>query len=204
MKHLQDIYHFVRMRLGLPRVALRVWNHQYESGVWDHLEGKAEAEHYKIISTCYQRFCSNRTVLDIGCGNGVLFKYLNQLREFDPANYHGIDISSAAIDVCRQKYRNGRFSCHNYEKNTPGVTIKAGVIIFNESLYYFSKPLQVLAKSYQNNIEADGHFIISMCDYENHNHLWFEIEKHYKCLAFETVSNAKAQKWSVKVFHAGI
>lgn len=52
------------------------------------------------------------SVLDVGCGVGDLFGYLDDVRSAKP-RYHGVDISPGMVARAREKYPNGRFEVAN-------------------------------------------------------------------------------------------
>ena len=76
------------------------WNYRYEkkadlgSGVGSRGEVLERKRH--ILENCLARWGS-ASVLDIGCGDLELTRNLN------PRSYTGIDISEAAIEICRRK-----------------------------------------------------------------------------------------------------
>ncbi|MBK6914256.1 MAG: methyltransferase domain-containing protein [Ignavibacteriales bacterium] len=74
------------------------------------------------------------------------------------------------------------------------------MIVFNESLYYFDKPIEVI-KKYKNFLSKDGKIIISMWDNkERNNKLWKDVDR-----SFKVVDDLRLQKiqrkssWVIKV-----
>ncbi len=200
---IRQLYRVLRAKLGLGSpVAPQIWNRQFGAGEWDFLEGADESAHYEAIVALYKRFCDQELILDIGCGNGVLFKYLKEKGSLPPSLYHGIDLSSAAIAICQRKYPEAHFAHCDFDSDEAALEKRAGVIVFNETLYYFSKPLQTLKKAQAKHLKRGGHFIISMCEYPGHDQLWTSIEACYERLDRQTVTNQKGQVWSVRAFRA--
>jgi SAM-dependent methyltransferase len=52
-------------------------------------------------------------LLDLGCGPGLLLDYLAATGGVDRVKYHGIDLSSAMIEVARTRWPTHEFSCRD-------------------------------------------------------------------------------------------
>jgi SAM-dependent methyltransferase len=52
-------------------------------------------------------------LLDLGCGPGLCLDYLAAMGCLNRLQYHGIDLSSAMIDVARSRWPTHEFSCRN-------------------------------------------------------------------------------------------
>jgi 2-polyprenyl-3-methyl-5-hydroxy-6-metoxy-1,4-benzoquinol methylase len=180
------------------RVAKIVWEKQYKDRFWDYLAGDEERKHYEEIVRFYQKYGTGKSILDIGCGHGVLYGYLDSL--IGNLRYAGVDIAQQAIQWAKKLYPSTDFSVCDFQYES--LNQKADVIIFNETLYYFNKPLQTLEKCIKENLNANGIFIISMCDYSNHELIWEQLATTFTQLDAVVVSNEKGQLWKVKVFRA--
>jgi len=80
-------------------------------------EGRIE----KIISLI--KFKNHDAILDIGCGNGMLFDVIKQ----NPISYTGLDTSLAFIKICKSQYniyKNAKFACMSLEKFTKKTSSK--------------------------------------------------------------------------------
>lgn len=179
------------------RVSKQVWEQQFGSGTWDYLTGKDEEAHYNKIVDFYKKLNGSMSILDVGCGKGVLYHYLNKNVNIAENRYAGIDISKNAVDAASQKFPSVKFKQVDFEYND--VEGKYGVIIFNETLYYFTRPLKRLEKCVIKNLSPNGCFIISMCHYANHELIWKNISKQYKTIFEDEVRNDKNQKWKIKL-----
>ncbi len=103
------------------------------------------------------------TVIDYGCGNGILIDFLGPERF---KKYIGFEVSKAALAVAKQKYRGKKYAFHHF---TPGVVPTLGsaqsadVIILIGVLQYMTKSeiTQFFKQAYQ--VLKPGGFIIASC-----------------------------------------
>ena len=194
-------YKFYKAPLGGGNpVPSTLWNEQFENGIWNYLGSIDEMAHYMIIAgyVLNLKADSNErlSILDVGCGHGVLYKYLSAIGELD---YTGIDISYNAIQKATQVH-----SCESARFMTAGLETwntdtKFDVIIFNESLYYAENPCDIICK-YRLFLEAQGKFVISMCNYGNHRIIYQKLLKHLKPLHSTFVRNPIDQEWNIYLF----
>jgi 2-polyprenyl-3-methyl-5-hydroxy-6-metoxy-1,4-benzoquinol methylase len=185
-------------RLGFGgRVDKAVWEKQYSGSDWEFLYSEDEVEHYKALLKQINANKSIKNVLDIGCGEGVLYDYLKRNQDVN-FNYTGIDISETAIAKALQKYPGSDFKVLDYDfKKMDG---QYDLIIFNEVLYYFVKPLKMILKAINENLAPGGVVIISMCDDGSgrNNLIWKNIGSHVKELSHNVVHNSKGWTWNIK------
>lgn len=192
------LHRLVLRRFGYGnRIPKAVWEEQFSKGEWDYLESKDEALHYQTIIKFYDQQKNKASILDIGCGKGVLYKWLKENSSLGDCDYMGIDLSENAIEAAQQQFAGVNFQQLDFEN--AGLGKKFDIIIFNESLYYFPLPLKIIDKCCSQNLNGNGVFIISMFDFPGHDEIWKRIEKHYKILSNEKVKNEKSEKWKVKV-----
>ncbi|HET9122618.1 MAG TPA: class I SAM-dependent methyltransferase [Acidiferrobacteraceae bacterium] len=134
------------------------WNESYKNGRWMYLRGLPELGHYSIIAGYLGTVAPRGSVLDIGCGEGLLCRLLPAAPALE---YTGIDLSSRAIDAARAEFSAaGRsFVCADFCHYQPERSWDA--IVFNESLYYAPEPRLVLTR-YARYLKPNGVFVISM------------------------------------------
>jgi len=176
------------------RLSQPVWESQFSSGYWDHLYNQDEQEHYQEICSLYNSYSSGKSILDVGCGQGVLYHYLKEYSEIGQ-EYFGIDISSAAIEIAKQKFVGINFIQLDFDRKQ--LTGKFDVIIFNETLYYFDKPIEKIEECRRLNLAVGGCFIISMCEYDGHEEIWKKLEEKYSFIKLRLIQNKNGQKWQV-------
>ncbi len=85
------------------RVPKLIWEKEFSEGTWDYLENKEEAQHYQTIIKFWDQQKNKKIILDIGCGKGVLYKYLKGTGSLSNFEYAGIDLSENAIKAARQR-----------------------------------------------------------------------------------------------------
>lgn len=148
-----------RRRRGDVPVSGDVWETEYSGEKWDFLGKVSELGRYSIIAGYIAYFKPEAAVLDVGCGEGILFeRYKGQ----GYSRYVGIDISQVAIDrLADRQDKKTCFISADAENFKP--TELFDVIVFNESLYYFHNP-QIGVANYCKALKPNGLIIVSTCN----------------------------------------
>jgi SAM-dependent methyltransferase len=178
--------------IAAPR---EVWEQQYQNGDWDYLESEDEAAHYQAIAQCYASHGQEHSVLDVGCGTGLLYRHLAMAAGTPTLQYTGIDLSGAALAQAAQRYPQASFLQLDYSNDA--IAAKFGCVIFNETLYYFESPLAILEKCVRENMEQDALFLISMYG-DHHDGIWNDIAARYRVMDEMTVENARQVRWKIR------
>jgi trans-aconitate methyltransferase len=182
---------------GSPAPAA-IWDAQYRSGGWDYLESEDELAHYLAICELYQRYLQGRTVLDIGCGTGTLFRHLVERTGMQPSLYLGSDPSEQALQLAASRYPAARFERCDYSVDSIGQ--RFGCLIFNETLYCFDDPLGILQKGLLNNLEDGGLVIVSMYG-DHHEAVWEAVAACCATVDERVVQNSKQVRWKIRVLN---
>jgi hypothetical protein len=77
-----------------PDISQEQWEQEYREGCWSYLQNARELAHYSMIIGYYTHYRPGGSLLDVGCGEGVLQR---RLRALGYARYLGIDSSEEAI-----------------------------------------------------------------------------------------------------------
>ncbi len=111
------------------------WNRQYKSGRWDSLENEIESARYlQIIEFLKTNTIPNPTILDIGCGHGVLNQRMLD-SSYSYKSFTGLDFSKVSIEKAITKnYPDSKFLTADVITYQPDQKFDA--IIFNEAFYY--------------------------------------------------------------------
>jgi trans-aconitate methyltransferase len=149
------------------------WDERYLAGEWDRLDSIDEIAHYMVALGYLSYGPPDPKVLDVGCGHGRL---LQLLQGFAYSDYLGLDISGEAIRRAEALgIPRAHFATANVNQWEPGTQFD--VVIFNESLYYATHPLQLFLKA-MNWLTPQGVLIVSMFRYDPRAELiWNVIER---------------------------
>ncbi len=132
------------------------WEVQYQSGQLDRLCSDQEFTRYKVLASYIEKCRRNISLLDIGCGEGLILKHLNlDLIE----KYTGLDLAQTALGRISPKREQDDFICSSLEEYRPSETWD--VILFNEILYYTDDPVAQLRK-FEESLKEGGFFLVSM------------------------------------------
>jgi 2-polyprenyl-6-hydroxyphenyl methylase/3-demethylubiquinone-9 3-methyltransferase len=184
-----------RQKRGDIPVAREVWEAQYLAGRWDYMEQVDELARYSMVIGFLQYFTPGGAILDVGCGEGILFR---RYRFYEYTKYVGIDISEAAIKkISQENNERAVFITANAETYTP--TEHFDSLVFNEVLYYFNDPFSTLEK-YTNFLNRDGIFIISTyTDSKRAMSILNRIKSTYRLLT-EVTTTQGSRSWVCSVF----
>jgi 2-polyprenyl-3-methyl-5-hydroxy-6-metoxy-1,4-benzoquinol methylase len=181
-------------RRGPTGIGQATWDREYKTGQWDYLGGRAEMPRYAIIAGYCRFIASTASLLDIGCGNGLLSTWICRDRNH---RYVGIDISNAAIRQARERRVNqARFEVADAAIFDPGDQFD--VIVFNEMLYYMASPESVL-EHYEGFLRSGGVFIISMWRTTTSLQTWRRCASRLKLIDEVRVRSANTNEWDVRL-----
>lgn len=133
------------------------WESQYVGERWSYLDDLEELSRYSVIVGYIQFLKPQGSILDAGCGEGIL---LQRLSGVPYSRYVGIDISQTAIDRAA-KGANSQivFRQADVQRFVPAESFDA--IIFNEVLYYLEQPLETVQR-YEAWLRPGGIFVVSL------------------------------------------
>jgi trans-aconitate methyltransferase len=181
------------------KAAREGWEQQYRSGGWDYLAGESEAGHYLAIAQLCGQYLGHVahdcSLLDIGCGTGILVGYLQRHTAIAPSSYTGIDFAQAAITQAEASCPGARFSRLDYSSDA--VTARYDGVIFNETLYCFDDPLAMVDKCIADNMHAGSLLIVSMYG-DHHEALWAALASTCDTVDERVVENDDGVRWKIR------
>lgn len=198
-KSISKVFSFIKVYC-LPYKPLtrskQTWEQEFKDNKWDYLSDINQLSRYSIIVGYFNFWFEDGSILDLGCGQGLL---LHRLNGINYKLYVGLDVSEEAVKRAANIATNkDKFVCSEISSYEPDQ--KFDMIVFNESLYYLGKPIEVI-KKYKNFLSKDGKIIISMWDNnERNNKLWKDVDR-----SFKVVDGLRLQKiqrkssWVIKV-----
>lgn len=135
------------------------WDKLYADGCWEFMQRIEEVARYGVVQAyCRAAGIADRKILDVGCGDGSLTSWL-ALAGY--GEYLGIDVSAVAVESATKKFGNTRTRFRTCNFQSQGVDGKFDVVVFNESLFYFS-PVDVVLSKAREALNAGGHLVVSM------------------------------------------
>jgi len=173
------------------------WEKEYLRGQWTYMKGVQELARYSVIVGYYGFFKRQGTILDVGCGEGILQR---KLADFGYHRYTGIDICANAITkAALHADSRTQFRRSDIEGFVPDQ--KFDTIIFNEVLYYFSDPAAIVRRL-ADALEPDGIMIASIwtnrLDRRKSLQIWRLIGSIAEVIDSTTAANRET--WTIKVF----
>ena len=136
------------------------WDEEYEAGRWAFLRSLPESGRYGIIGMWLSLTGSMDEVLDIGCGEGLLYE---RLQPMGIKRYVGMDLSPASLEIANVDPAiaslEGRRHAHFRTART-GESFSA--IVFNEVLHFADDPAAAVVSRYVPFLKKDGVIALSM------------------------------------------
>jgi 2-polyprenyl-3-methyl-5-hydroxy-6-metoxy-1,4-benzoquinol methylase len=184
---------------GLPYRPLRGGQHlldaEYAVGTWDYLKGVEELSRFSVVAGYCHWWSNGGAILEIGCGEGTLSQRLDRSKY---STYVGVDISSEAIRRSA-RIQDDKISFVAEDASNYDPKSYFDIVVFNECLYYFPEPLNVL-RQYEHSLKPGGAFIVSMYRTRKTRQVWNILEKNYSPKSQTIVSNTAGHTWVIKVF----
>lgn len=175
------------------------WNRQYKKGRWQSLRSEKEASRYQKIIEYINRFSpKNPSILDIGCGDGLLTERINP---DDYSYFLGLDFSKESIKIASEKkLPKAEFLAADAVKFIPKQQFD--VIVFNEAFYYIHETEKQNVLDRMLSKLTDGGIIITSIYREGHG-CWeyFKEDERLKELNFTTVTtDEELRYWKIGVY----
>ncbi len=178
---------------GLIPAAAPVWDQEFGSGRWDYLGKVGEMPRYAVIAGYYHASAANNTVLDVGCGTGILQPWLERMGY---GLYRGVDLSAKAIEQAQERAsQTTHFEAANAETYVPLQAFD--VIIFNEMLYYMTDPVSMLRR-YSKYLAPKGTYIISLWECRESWRVWHKCRTRLTLLD-ETRVERGGLSWRIRL-----
>ena len=172
------------------------WNRQYTDGAWNFLEGLDEVVRYWVaVGYCASRF-QRPSVLDVGCGTGLLEE---KLRCLPYSSYFGIDISETALKQARSRVpETCPLVCADARNFVVAETFD--IIIFMEALIP-GMPVVDILKHYCPMLRPQGRLLVSIFDGRNRKATvpeWKQIQGQFRVEDITRLENVPSSKsWTI-------
>jgi SAM-dependent methyltransferase len=175
------------------------WDQEFLTGHWRCLESVSELGHYSLIAG-YASASVPKTILDVCCGQGVL---AGHLKSVPYQRYLGIDFSSDAVGKASNSHADVRTTFLVADARAFDPEEVFDLIVFNECLYYFGNPAEMIRK-YAKNLAPNGRVIISMFVAPENMAVWRSVQRGLVVVDAVTVKNHESKRsWTVKCLAPG-
>jgi SAM-dependent methyltransferase len=183
-----------RDRRYTVRASIRSVDDEYARGRWDYLNDLAEMSRYAVISGYCKYGGGVASVLDLGCGCGVLRRWLRPLA----ICYVGVDLSNVAIAKASQELADGSTKFVAADAATYVPDRKFDVIVFNEILYYFERPADIL-EHFSTFLGENGRIVISLWDAPESRLAWRRSHGSVQVVDEVQVRHSSGFSWLIRL-----
>ncbi|HEX2762136.1 MAG TPA: class I SAM-dependent methyltransferase [Rhizomicrobium sp.] len=170
------------------RVSPETWDAEYRSGQWDYLR-RMDSLAGLISILGYCQYLNPASILDVGCGEGLLAE---KLKVLPYTSYLGIDVSREAIASAAARLGDARSRFEVAEAESFQSDACFDVIVFNQSLYYLPDPAAVM-RHYGALLAPKGRIIVSMTHNARTRAAWPLVETVLRIEDAMTITQGKGQ-----------
>jgi len=152
-------------------VSAQAWDSEYKSGQWDFL-GRLDSLGGLATVLGYCQFLEPASILDVGCGSGLLAK---KLKVLPYKSYLGVDLSAEAIAQAAP-VADARTAFAVAEAGDFHSDRRFDLIIFSQIMNYIPDPDAMLAR-YARYLTPQGRIIVSLYNTGRTRAAWSLMEK---------------------------
>lgn len=169
----------------------RRWNAEYAAGGWSRLGNLDELAHHSVLAGYQRKLKPGGSVLDVGCGEGLLRQQLGDACGL----YLGIDFAEPIRLATVHATEHTRFMVADMHEFT--TTERFDAIVFDESLYYYHDQVTGLRR-YTAMLAPHGVLLVSMHRTARTAVVWAQIAQAFESLDEVEVTNRNGVAWTVK------
>jgi trans-aconitate methyltransferase len=171
-----------------------IWERKYREEHY-HLGDPQEDGRFGALLQVLRRY-DRGPMLDLGCGDGLLWKHYRPLSD---SPLIGVDYSDTAVAKANSlALPNAEFHAADYRNFKPGRQLT--VVVFNESLYYIDAFLDAIATA-ENFLDEQGVIVVSMFDTLVTRRIWKRLLERRRWLQSISVHDQRSKRtWTIRVF----
>lgn len=171
------------------------WNHQYATGRWDGLKEVVELERQQVIQTFFNQFKPDGSLLEFGCGFGVLPAQVFQSKGY--SKYLGIDVSDFVVEKA-QSFADKRTFFEVGDMENYVFREKWDAIVLNECIYYAKDIPKLITHCLKNGLKTDGVLIVSSHEFKRSAAIWNDLNQQMTLLDSKIVENERS-RWRIAI-----
>jgi 2-polyprenyl-3-methyl-5-hydroxy-6-metoxy-1,4-benzoquinol methylase len=168
------------------------WEKRYHETYESLLAGRSEYGRYGVVAEYLLRTLPGGSVLDIGCGPGILAGLL----QHSTLSYTGLDISDEAIRLAKARFPEMREHFHTASYETFRSEERYDAVVASEILYYIDAEL--FLRNCGRLLRHGGHLVVTVYDFEEGRRLLPLVTSRMKDPFRAEVYNAgKELRWHI-------
>lgn len=180
-------------RLSGKRTAQSRWDERWADPAFYGEYRLDELAHYSVLAGYANALKPNGSVLDVGCGDGILRTHLHD----SFSTYVGVDFPQAIDRAATRADARTSFAASDMRAFT--TDRRFDVIVFNESLYYVEEPIAELHR-YSAFLKPDGVFLVSMHRKPKSEAIWSNVARAFEVIDRVTIANRAGVEWVAGAF----
>lgn len=184
-----------RSRRHTIRATMQVVDDEYARGRWEYLGHLPEMGRYAVIAGYCTYGGDVSSVLDLGSGTGALRRWLHPS---ELIRYVGVDLSSVAIEAAKREWTDAATTFVAMDVAAYLPDRKFDVIAFNEVLYYFERPDEILRR-FTGFLEENGRFVISLWDSPESRLAWRRSRRCVNVVDAVQVRHGSGVSWQIRL-----
>ena len=186
LRHLAVLSHLAGYEAAITPSSVAAYAAQYEAGHWDYLSDTDQAVRYSVLIG-YAAQLPHRTILDVGCGAGILRARMEHL---DFEHYMGVDPVPGAIKQA------GRLADHRTsfivgDAFQPSLE-PFDLVVCNEVLYSVPEPRRQLDRI-RDLVREGGHLLTSNLRHPGDVGLYRLLSERFETVDDVAISNRTAR-----------
>jgi 2-polyprenyl-3-methyl-5-hydroxy-6-metoxy-1,4-benzoquinol methylase len=180
-------------RLSGKRTAQSRWDERWADPAFYGEYRLDELAHYSVLAGYAKALKPGGSVLDVGCGDGILRTHLHE----SFSTYLGVDFPQAIDRAGSRADTRTSFVASDLRAFT--TEARFDVIVFNESLYYVEHPIAELQR-YSAFLKLDGVFLVSMHRKPKSEAIWSDVARSFELIDRVTIANRAGVEWIAGAF----
>jgi 2-polyprenyl-3-methyl-5-hydroxy-6-metoxy-1,4-benzoquinol methylase len=184
-------------RLTGRRTAQARWDERWANPAFYGAYRLDELAHYSVLAGYVKELKPGASVLDVGCGDGILRAHLHP-DSF--SRYVGIDFPEAVGRAVKRIDERTSFAAADMRAYE--TTERFDAIVFNESLYYVEDPIGALNR-FAGFLAPGGILLVSMHRKPKSEKIWADIAARFEMIDRVTIANRSGVEWILGGFTPG-
>jgi 2-polyprenyl-3-methyl-5-hydroxy-6-metoxy-1,4-benzoquinol methylase len=180
-------------RLSGKRTAQSRWDERWADPAFYGAYRLDELAHYSVLAGYAKALKPDGSVLDVGCGDGILRAHLHD----SFSKYVGVDFPQAIDRAAKRADARTSFVASDLRAFTTDG--RFDVIVFNESLYYVEDAIAELDR-YSGFLVPGGVFLVSMHRKPKSEKIWGDIGSRFEMIDRVVIGNRNGVEWIAGAF----